>query len=90
MPRTVQAPFDGIIVVNSRSLDLPVAQLISEIFSEVIIAPPFFPRKKLRPEERWLGPRELVHRGWDDFPIKKENQHEKDEKDSGANHPDTA
>jgi len=39
---------------------------------------------------KWLGPRELVHRGWDDFPIDKENHHEKDEKDSGANHPDTA
>ena len=35
-----QAPFGGIIVVN-RPLDLPVAQLISEIFSEVIIAPAF-------------------------------------------------
>jgi phosphoribosylaminoimidazolecarboxamide formyltransferase/IMP cyclohydrolase len=37
-----QAPFGGIIVVN-RTLDLPVAQLISEIFSEVIIAPAFEP-----------------------------------------------
>jgi phosphoribosylaminoimidazolecarboxamide formyltransferase/IMP cyclohydrolase len=37
-----QAPFGGIIVVN-RALDLPVAQLISEIFSEVIIAPAFEP-----------------------------------------------
>jgi len=35
-----QAPFGGIIVVN-RPLDLPVAQLIAEIFSEVIIAPAF-------------------------------------------------
>jgi phosphoribosylaminoimidazolecarboxamide formyltransferase / IMP cyclohydrolase len=35
-----QAPFGGIIVVN-RPLDLAVAQLISEIFSEVIIAPAF-------------------------------------------------
>ena len=35
-----QAPFGGIIVVN-RPLDLAVAQLISEIFSEVIIAPSF-------------------------------------------------
>ena len=35
-----QAPFGGIIVVN-RPLDLPTAQLISEIFSEVIIAPAF-------------------------------------------------
>jgi phosphoribosylaminoimidazolecarboxamide formyltransferase/IMP cyclohydrolase len=37
-----QAPFGGIIVVN-RPLDLPTAQLISEIFSEVIIAPAFDP-----------------------------------------------
>ena len=35
-----QAPFGGIIVVN-RALDLATAQLISEIFSEVIIAPSF-------------------------------------------------
>jgi phosphoribosylaminoimidazolecarboxamide formyltransferase/IMP cyclohydrolase len=35
-----QAPFGGIIVVN-RPLDLAVAELISEIFSEVIIAPAF-------------------------------------------------
>jgi phosphoribosylaminoimidazolecarboxamide formyltransferase/IMP cyclohydrolase len=35
-----QAPFGGIIVVN-RPLDEAVAQLISEIFSEVIIAPGF-------------------------------------------------
>jgi phosphoribosylaminoimidazolecarboxamide formyltransferase/IMP cyclohydrolase len=37
-----QAPFGGIIVVN-RTLDLAVAQLIAEIFSEVIIAPAFAP-----------------------------------------------
>lgn len=37
-----QAPFGGIIVVN-RPLDLPVAEAISEIFSEVIIAPSFNP-----------------------------------------------
>jgi phosphoribosylaminoimidazolecarboxamide formyltransferase/IMP cyclohydrolase len=35
-----QAPFGGIIVVN-RPLDLPLAKAISEIFSEVIIAPEF-------------------------------------------------
>jgi phosphoribosylaminoimidazolecarboxamide formyltransferase/IMP cyclohydrolase len=35
-----QAPFGGIIVVN-RPLDLATAELISEIFSEVIIAPGF-------------------------------------------------
>jgi phosphoribosylaminoimidazolecarboxamide formyltransferase/IMP cyclohydrolase len=37
-----QAPFGGIIVVN-RPLDLSTAQLIGEIFSEVIIAPAFEP-----------------------------------------------
>jgi phosphoribosylaminoimidazolecarboxamide formyltransferase/IMP cyclohydrolase len=35
-----QAPFGGIISVN-RPLDLPVAQAIAEIFSEVIVAPDF-------------------------------------------------
>jgi len=35
-----QAPFGGIIVVN-QPLDLAVAEAISEIFSEVIIAPAF-------------------------------------------------
>lgn len=35
-----QAPFGGIIVTN-RSLDLGLAERISEIFSEVIIAPSF-------------------------------------------------
>jgi phosphoribosylaminoimidazolecarboxamide formyltransferase/IMP cyclohydrolase len=37
-----QAPFGGIIVMN-RPVDLPVAQAIAEIFSEVIIAPGFEP-----------------------------------------------
>ena len=37
-----QAPFGGIIVVN-RPLDLATAQLIAEIFSEVIISPAFNP-----------------------------------------------
>jgi phosphoribosylaminoimidazolecarboxamide formyltransferase/IMP cyclohydrolase len=37
-----QAPFGGIIAVN-RTLDLPCAEAISEIFSEVIIAPDFSP-----------------------------------------------
>jgi len=37
-----QAPFGGIIAVN-RALDLPVAEAIAEIFSEVIIAPDFAP-----------------------------------------------
>ena len=35
-----QAPFGGIIICN-RSLDEPLAKAISEIFSEVIIAPDF-------------------------------------------------
>lgn len=37
-----QAPFGGIISVN-RPLDLPIAQAIAEIFSEVIVAPDFAP-----------------------------------------------
>jgi len=37
-----QAPFGGIIAVNRR-LDLPCAEAIAEIFSEVIIAPEFAP-----------------------------------------------
>ena len=37
-----QAPFGGIIAVN-RSLDQVVAELIAEIFSEVIVAPEFTP-----------------------------------------------
>ncbi|MSU35618.1 MAG: bifunctional phosphoribosylaminoimidazolecarboxamide formyltransferase/IMP cyclohydrolase [Pedosphaera sp.] len=37
-----QAPFGGIIAVN-KSLDLPCAQAIAEIFSEVIVAPDFSP-----------------------------------------------
>jgi phosphoribosylaminoimidazolecarboxamide formyltransferase/IMP cyclohydrolase len=35
-----QAPFGGIIIVN-QTLDLPLAQAIAEIFTEVIIAPRF-------------------------------------------------
>ena len=35
-----QAPFGGIIAVN-RTLDLPCAEAIAEIFSEVIVAPGF-------------------------------------------------
>ncbi len=35
-----QAPFGGIIIAN-RPVDLPLARAISEIFSEVIIAPDF-------------------------------------------------
>jgi phosphoribosylaminoimidazolecarboxamide formyltransferase/IMP cyclohydrolase len=37
-----QAPFGGIIVVN-RALDLPCAEAIAEVFSEVIVAPDFSP-----------------------------------------------
>ena len=37
-----QAPFGGIIAVN-RMLDMPCAEAISEIFSEVIVAPDFAP-----------------------------------------------
>jgi len=37
-----QAPFGGIIAVN-QPLDAPCAEVISEIFSEVIIAPAFTP-----------------------------------------------
>lgn len=37
-----QAPFGGIIAVN-RALDLPCAEAIAEIFSEVIVAPEFEP-----------------------------------------------
>jgi phosphoribosylaminoimidazolecarboxamide formyltransferase / IMP cyclohydrolase len=59
-----QAPFGGIIVVN-RPLDLPCAEAIMEIFSEVIVAPGFAPdalhllrgRKNLRLMQalRWPG-----------------------------------
>lgn len=37
-----QAPFGGIIAVNEK-LDLPCAEAIAEIFSEVIVAPDFAP-----------------------------------------------
>ncbi|MGD1083867.1 MAG: bifunctional phosphoribosylaminoimidazolecarboxamide formyltransferase/IMP cyclohydrolase [Verrucomicrobiota bacterium] len=37
-----QAPFGGIIAVN-RTLDLPCAAAVAEIFSEVIVAPDFDP-----------------------------------------------
>ena len=40
-----QAPFGGIIVCN-RTLDEPLAKVISEIFSEVIIAPDFDPEAR--------------------------------------------
>ncbi|PDW02060.1 bifunctional phosphoribosylaminoimidazolecarboxamide formyltransferase/IMP cyclohydrolase [Candidatus Viridilinea mediisalina] len=37
-----EAPFGGIIAVN-QTLDLPLAQAIAEIFTEIIIAPEFSP-----------------------------------------------
>jgi phosphoribosylaminoimidazolecarboxamide formyltransferase/IMP cyclohydrolase len=40
-----QAPFGGIIICN-RPLDEPLARAISEIFSEVIIAPDFLPEAR--------------------------------------------
>ena len=40
-----QAPFGGIIICN-RLLDEPVAKVISEIFTEVIIAPDFEPEAR--------------------------------------------
>src|SRR6201997_2223087 len=40
-----QAPFGGIVVCN-RSLTEPVAKVISDIFSEVIIAPDFEPQAR--------------------------------------------
>jgi len=46
-----QAPFGGIIVMN-RTLDLPVAEAISEIFSEVIIAPDFKPEARALLEKK--------------------------------------
>ena len=51
-----QAPFGGIIICN-RPLDLPVAKAISEIFSEVIIAPEFASRRaRFAPEEEKPAP----------------------------------
>lgn len=46
-----QAPFGGIIIAN-RPLDLPVAEAIAEIFSEVIIAPEFLPDARERLEKK--------------------------------------
>jgi phosphoribosylaminoimidazolecarboxamide formyltransferase/IMP cyclohydrolase len=68
-----QAPFGGIIVVN-RPLDLPIAEAISEIFSEVIIAPAFAPealallqkKKNLRLiVNKWTGTPAAAHAGTD-------------------------
>jgi phosphoribosylaminoimidazolecarboxamide formyltransferase/IMP cyclohydrolase len=65
-----QAPFGGIIAVN-QTLDLPCAEAVSEIFSEVIVAPDFAPealallrkKKNLRLLKvlQWPG----AGRGWD-------------------------
>lgn len=46
-----QAPFGGIIALN-QPLDLEVAEAISEIFSEVIIAPEFVPEALLLLEKK--------------------------------------
>ena len=65
-----QAPYGGIIAVN-QTLDLPCAEAVSEIFSEVIVAPDFAPealellRKKknlrLLKALQWPG----AGRGWE-------------------------
>jgi phosphoribosylaminoimidazolecarboxamide formyltransferase / IMP cyclohydrolase len=46
-----QSPFGGIIIVN-RTLTLELAQKISEIFSEVIIAPSFAPEARALLEKK--------------------------------------
>jgi phosphoribosylaminoimidazolecarboxamide formyltransferase/IMP cyclohydrolase len=46
-----QAPFGGIIAVN-RTLDLPCAEAIAGIFSEVIVAPDFTPEALGRLQEK--------------------------------------
>lgn len=46
-----QAPFGGIIAVN-RPLDLPAAQAIAEIFSEVVVAPDFLPEARALLEKK--------------------------------------
>lgn len=64
-----QAPFGGIIAVN-QLLDLSCAEAISEIFSEVIIAPDFHPdalavlqrKKNLRLLKMLRSPREAAPR----------------------------
>jgi phosphoribosylaminoimidazolecarboxamide formyltransferase/IMP cyclohydrolase len=62
-----EAPFGGIIALN-QLLDLPLAQAIDEIFSEIVIAPAFAPdalellqRKKNRRLMRVLRP--VTHAG---------------------------
>jgi len=65
-----QAPFGGIIAVN-QLLDLPCAEAIAEIFSEVIVAPDFAPpaldllqrKKNLRLLKRLKDP--LSAQPWD-------------------------
>jgi phosphoribosylaminoimidazolecarboxamide formyltransferase/IMP cyclohydrolase len=64
-----QAPFGGIIAVN-QTLDLPCAEAISEIFSEVIVAPDFtsdalahlMKKKNLRLMQTLAA---TSHLGWD-------------------------
>jgi phosphoribosylaminoimidazolecarboxamide formyltransferase/IMP cyclohydrolase len=46
-----QAPFGGIIAVN-QPLDLPCAEALAEIFSEVIVAPAFAPEAAARLQKK--------------------------------------
>ncbi len=46
-----QAPFGGIIAVN-QPLDLPCAETLAEIFSEVIVAPAFTPEAAARLQKK--------------------------------------
>ncbi len=46
-----QAPFGGIIAVN-QPLDLPCAEALAEIFSEVIVAPAFTPEAAARLQKK--------------------------------------
>ena len=63
-----QAPFGGIIAAN-RPLDGETAQAISEIFSEVILAPSFSPEAlailQAKKNLRLIENREKVGPGWD-------------------------
>ena len=63
-----QAPFGGIIAAN-RPLDGETAQAISEIFSEVILAPSFSPEAlailQAKKNLRLIENREKVGAGWD-------------------------
>ena len=63
-----QAPFGGILVAN-RALDGEIAKAISEIFSEVILAPSFSPEAlvilQTKKNLRLIENREKVGAGWD-------------------------